>query len=213
MGKINFNDKTYLNQNPSIADENKVKDTDMNELKYGVNDILQLMGLLSDTYNTSTSYTAGDRVIHNNQIYECISSTSGTWDSTKWDLVPLFYNQYINSSLIQEKFSTTETKTNKIWIDNKPIYRKVVDCGSLTNATTKNVNHGISNVDTVTNFMLIAKNPTASTWIPIPYTNKSSATYQVDVYISNTQIVISCGDNKSSYTLSKAIVEYTKTTD
>lgn len=109
-------------------------------------------------------------------------------------------------------YSTTETRIG-VWIDGKPIYRKVIDCGGLTNATTKNVNHGISNMDTVTNFMLIAKNPTANTWIPIPYTNKSNATYQVDVYISNTQFVISCGDNKTAYTLSKAIIEYTKTTD
>lgn len=109
-------------------------------------------------------------------------------------------------------YSTTETRVGT-WIDGKPIYRKVIDCGGLTNATTKNVNHGISNMDTVTNFILIAKNPTANNWIPIPYTNKSNATYQVDVYISNTQFVISCGDNKTAYTLSKAVIEYTKTTD
>lgn len=34
---ITYNDKTYLNENSSIADENKVKDTDMNEIKSVVN--------------------------------------------------------------------------------------------------------------------------------------------------------------------------------
>lgn len=93
MSKITYNDKTYLNQNPNIADENKVKDTDMNELKYGTNDILDLLGLSTNTYNSSTNYAIGDRVIYNNQIYDCIGATTGTWDSTKWELVPLFIDE------------------------------------------------------------------------------------------------------------------------
>lgn len=37
MGKITYNDKSFLNQNSDIADENKVNDTDMNEIKNVVN--------------------------------------------------------------------------------------------------------------------------------------------------------------------------------
>lgn len=93
MAKITYNDKTYLNQNSSIADENKVKDTDMNELKYGTNDILDLLGLSTNTFIENQSYVVGDRVIYNNQIYECISATSTTWDDTKWELIPLFVDE------------------------------------------------------------------------------------------------------------------------
>lgn len=32
----------------------------------------------------------------------------------------------INDKLLEEKYSTTETKTNQVWIDGKPIYRKVI---------------------------------------------------------------------------------------
>lgn len=101
MAKINFNDKTYLNQNPSVADENKVNDTDLNELKYGTNDILDLLGLSTDTYNSSINYSAGDRTIYNNQIYKCNASTTGTWDPTKWDLIQIIDNDFINSDLIK----------------------------------------------------------------------------------------------------------------
>ena len=34
---------------------------------------------------------------------------------------------------IKDVYSTDEVKTNKVWIDGKPIYRKVVDCGALPN--------------------------------------------------------------------------------
>ena len=40
-------------------------------------------------------------------------------------------------------YSTTETVTNAKWIDGKPIYRKVVNFGTLPNATVKAVAHGI----------------------------------------------------------------------
>ena len=42
-------------------------------------------------------------------------------------------------------YSTAETWTGGYWIDGKKIYRKVVDCGALPNAATKNVPHGIVN--------------------------------------------------------------------
>lgn len=203
MAKINFNDKTYLNQNPSIADENKVNDTDINELKNGVNDILQLMGLLTDTYSTSTSYVSGDRVIHNNQIYECISSTSGAWDSTKWSLVPLFYNQIINSSLLRDNYSTNETLTSKVWINGKPIYRKVINMGNLNNATGKSVNHGISNMDKTVGIMGIADN--GSTYV-------LGAGFNDEIYWTKTAVIWNTKTNRTTYT-AYVVLEYTKTTD
>lgn len=37
MAQITYNNKTYLNENPSIANENKITDSDMNEIKSVVN--------------------------------------------------------------------------------------------------------------------------------------------------------------------------------
>jgi hypothetical protein len=58
-----------------------------------VNNLLVALGLDTDTYSTSTTYTVGDTVVHNNTVYECnTANTTGTWDSTKWDLVPIIVN-------------------------------------------------------------------------------------------------------------------------
>ncbi len=42
-----------------------------------------------------------------------------------------------NSLHIQETFSTKETKTNQVWIDGKPIYRRVIE-GSTSKSQSGN---------------------------------------------------------------------------
>lgn len=40
----------------------------------------------ADEYDSSSTYAVGDFVIHDGQLYVCnTASTTGTWDSTKWD--------------------------------------------------------------------------------------------------------------------------------
>lgn len=41
---------------------------------------------LCDAYDTTSTYTVGDRCMYNQELYVCISpvSTPGAWDSTKW---------------------------------------------------------------------------------------------------------------------------------
>lgn len=50
---------------------------------------------------------------------------------------------------VKDVYSTSEVKTNKVWIDGKPIYRKTIYVSSLPNATATNVNHNISNVSSI----------------------------------------------------------------
>lgn len=109
-------------------------------------------------------------------------------------------------------YSTTETVCGT-WIDGKPIYRKVINCGALPNTSTKNIAHGISNIDTVVLFQTVAKSPSANVWLSLPATNPVNVVYHVAIHITNTNIVITAGDNKSNYTQTYAIIEYTKTTD
>lgn len=109
-------------------------------------------------------------------------------------------------------YSETEIKIGT-WINNKPIYRKVIDCGGLPNATSKNVAHGISNLDTVTLLRGVAYNSTAGTRLPIPYSDTGNASWSVQMFCNQTQIVLIAGDNKSAYQQSYVIIEYTKTTD
>ena len=46
-------------------------------------------------------------------------------------------------------YSTTEQPTGGKWIDNKPIYRKVVNIGNASIGTNNSYNHNISNLGTV----------------------------------------------------------------
>lgn len=90
MAQITYADKQYVNQNASVPANNKVQDTDMNEIKTVVNTNDNNVGDLTTlATNTKTSIVGAVNELKNAEVY-----------------------------------STTEKKTNKVWIDGKPIYRK-----------------------------------------------------------------------------------------
>lgn len=96
MALITFEDKVALNENPNIPDVNKIKNDDANELKYGVNDLLKALGLDTDTWSSSETYTAGDMVVYHGQIYENLTganSTAPNQDTTNWELIPILVNE------------------------------------------------------------------------------------------------------------------------
>lgn len=44
---------------------------------------------LAEPYDVASSYIVGQTCNYKGQIYVCLSPTSGTWDSTKWNAVTL----------------------------------------------------------------------------------------------------------------------------
>lgn len=63
------------------------------------------------------------------------------------------------NNLVVDTYSTNETKTNKIWIDGKHIYRKVINVSSLTpTGDTLTIAHGINNLGLIVNINCIANN-------------------------------------------------------
>ena len=111
-----------------------------------------------------------------------------------------------------ESYSTDEVKTNKTWIDGKPIYRKVVDLGFL--GTQTQISYG-NQIDIMTSFggYLYQDNGgnmslieyTSSLWRAITYTITSHHTMNVLINRSDT---FAWSDWKL-----KIVIEYTKTTD
>lgn len=114
-----------------------------------------------------------------------------------------------NYEVNTEKYSTEETLTNKIWIDGKPIYRKVVDFGTLPNATSKNVAHNISNLSNVVNIKGWTKRADGTTF-PLPYESGSQINESMALFSNNTNISIYCGVNRTEFTTTYIILEYTK---
>lgn len=108
---------------------------------------------------------------------------------------------------------STATSTN---INYRNVFRKVIDFGTLPNASTKNVAHGIT---TTQDFSIIrlyatATDPAASTLqtaIPIPYVNVTTPSdgVQLDMDATNVSITTTTG-NYTNYTRCFIIVEYIK---
>ena len=117
-----------------------------------------------------------------------------------------FLNTVVNTIQDSQSYSTTEQKTGGTWIDEKPIYRKVVDLGNLHNATTKSVSHGISNIGLVTDLRGIWY--ASNDYRTLPYVG-GGATYDVYLSADNTNIKVQTGMDRSSFT-GFAIIEYTK---
>ena len=151
---ITFNNKTTLNSQPDIANENKVTASDMNEIKSNVNEII------------------------NGEVY-----------------------------------STSEVKTNKVWIDNKPIYRKVINFGALpSSASTLSVSHNI-NYDKIVNLYGICSDSNGTTMhIPHVGTTNMASGISISLRSTSSSIQIYTSGNGSSYN-AYIIIEYTKTTD
>lgn len=98
----------------------------------------------------------------------------------------------------RDVYSTTETKTDKVWIDDKPIYRKVVQkTVNLSGDSWTNTGIDITNVETLTNCMALKSGYQFGGM----YTRKE-----------NNLLYVYCLSG-ASWQFDSVILEYTKTTD
>lgn len=119
----------------------------------------------------------------------------------------------INQKLIPDIYSTTETKTNKIWINNKPIYRKVV----ISNSISTFINTGISDYDDLTKLRVLVKQTDTGDWRNIPwlysYNNAiGGGNWAGGFYFTEGKLRFQMGTDLSNISKMIAIIEYTKTT-
>ena len=119
-----------------------------------------------------------------------------------------YSTNYINTL---QAYSLTETRVGT-WIDDKPIYRKVISLGLLPNNTTKRVASGISNLEFVTSLCGIALAGTYFITLPDSYPVNVNYNVRLSYDLSTNEIVITAGADRSTYS-GYAIIEYTKTTD
>ena len=81
----------------------------------------------------------------------------------------------------------------------------------LWNATYKVVAHNISNLDKILKIEGITSS--SNNVFTLPYVSISAMANSVSVYISNADIRIETGIDRSSFTTTFVTLEYTKTTD
>lgn len=120
----------------------------------------------------------------------------------------------INSIVDSEVYSTDEVKTNKVWIDGKPIYRKVINVGNLPNNTNKSVASGVNfNNAMLVKMYGVCKHSSSNVSFPLPFANPSTLGYSIMLNMDNSNnIIVTTGTDRTGY-YGYVIIEYTKTTD
>lgn len=117
----------------------------------------------------------------------------------------------------KEVYSTSETLTNKVWIDGKPIYRKVYtnDNYSQNASETKDISFSLSNLDTITWTYGTIKTSRNNSPLISPWANANAMEYSSNYgAITSTGFKINTGNaNPLNNAKIYIIFEYTKTTD
>lgn len=101
--------------------------------------------------------------------------------------------------------STTAIQTGKHWIDNKPIYRKVIDMGALVNAGATTVAHGLSGIGEVVSLTGVANDIATGAFVkalPLP-TQIDSLTMGI------TNVVLTTTTDLTAYEQCYVVIEYT----
>lgn len=109
-------------------------------------------------------------------------------------------------------YSTSEQDTGFTWVDGKTIYKKTIYLGTLPNADTKDVLHGINNISYVCGFSGIAYRPSDDSYFQLsnsPHPTSGLAT-SINLVISSTKVIVSAGTNRSNMT-GYCTIYYTKT--
>ena len=144
MATITYTDKVALNENSSIADINKVTDSDMNSIKNVVNGtIIGGLGLQTDNWISGGTYNVGDLVIDDNKLYKNITgtntNTAPNQDSTNWILIPIITDGKISPSLTDGKL---------LWANSNP----------TTDISTANITLNSNNYDMLEIIYLLFNN-------------------------------------------------------
>lgn len=113
---------------------------------------------------------------------------------------------------IDNIYSTDEVKTNKIWINNEPIYRKVVDLGFL--GTQTQISYG-NQIDTITSFGGYVYQDNGANMSLIEYTSSLWRAITYTVTSQHTMNVVINRSDESAWSdwKLKIVIEYTKVND
>ena len=158
----------------------------------------------SQAHNNMQPYIALNYIIKAKQSVGVVGTVTSDINDTNDNAVP---NAKTVKDYVEEVYSTDEVKTNKIWIDGKPIYRKVLV--GTTNASTDSALGSIPNLDTLIDIRGITGDTYKGgiTWI-----NLSANPQQYrQVYATGTNVRMV--QQASEETPDRIILEYTKTTN
>jgi len=94
--------------------------------------------------------------------------------------------------------------------EQRPVYRKVVDFGTLHNAAgNKQVAHGLDAAwpYKFTRIYGATSDPTNRVFLPIPYATATAADI-IEMYVDDTNVNITVGKDRSVFTTTYVVLEY-----
>lgn len=144
----------------------------------------------------------GDNIIIEEDNDNIKMNLSNSYTST---LTQSITNSYKNNNI----FSTNEIIVGK-WVNNKPIYRKVIQLPAITSTNTDlSIQTGITNMENI--IKIEGMMQISMGWLPINFHNKSNDYYSIITWINDSGVI----QQRSQFTSSGgyAVLEYTKTTD
>jgi hypothetical protein len=115
----------------------------------------------------------------------------------------------IDFKTLSGNYSLEEQDTGFTWVDGSTIYKKTISIGTLPNATTKSVAHGISNLGNVVKIEGWAYSSYDGFHFPLPFASTVSNNESIQVFAGNQNIIVSTGVNRTAF-ISYITLYYTK---
>ena len=148
-----------------------------------------------------TNPTGDNSIITNQWVtiqYTKTTDTAGSGGYQAYGFSPIIY-------------SDTEREIG-VWRDNKPLYQKTINIGSLNTAgNPKTYNHGIADIDNIVYQNTIAINTTNGRTMSVPYVD-TAVNYNQCISVDKTKVSVWGGVDRSMY-IGYVTIQYTKTTD
>ena len=208
--QANTSAKDYIKNKPTLA-------------------MVAVTGNYNDLSNTPTIPTVNDATltIQQNGVTAAVFSANASSDAMANIIAPVitmtttdpgegsalaannFVAVYGNSPLNFD-YSTSEVDTGTTWIDGSAIYKKTINFGTLPNAGSKVVPHGITNLNRVLSISGYAYHPTNQVTYPLPFSSKDSASYNIGTTADQTNVEVGTGIDRSYLTECYITLYYTK---
>ena len=145
--------------------------------------------------------------------YEEFVGTQAEWDALSQSQKNKYDGKIVNiiddvQGTNLDYYSTNEVKTNKVWVDGKPVYRK---CWSGLNVSTSETSIGtINNVDIIVNIEASISQYTSTSGTTLSH-KKPYVRSQAEIVVKNNTVICKSGSGFDKINI--IAIEYTKTTD
>lgn len=167
---------------------------------------LNELGMLNGFAYVTTPKVNGVPVLGNGYLFQlCYAATykiqilaRATTDDSCLYVRRMINNSWEDFAPICERITEGEEEPTNKFIDNKRVYVKRLDIGNLPNATTKNVNHGLSNVK-IERLEGVATNNGLQA-LPLPFASEQGASSSIRLQSWGSYVSVYTGTDRSAFT-------------